>query len=66
MARIAGIAPVTLKRWLLSGRVEDVQRDRNGWRVFIEDDVRRIRNYAERVYPPSRAGEQGLFDKRKT
>jgi len=60
-----GVAPVTLKRWLLSARIEEVQRDRNGWRVFTEDDVRRIQEYAGTLYPPARRGEETLFDKRK-
>ena len=66
VARIIGVAPVTLKRWLLSARVGEVQRDRNGWRVFTEEDVRRIQEYAAALYPPVRPGEKSLFDKRKT
>lgn len=45
-ARRIGIAPITLKRWLLQGRVDEVARDRNGWRVFTEQDIDRIRQYA--------------------
>ncbi len=42
-----GVSPITLKRWLLRGKVADVRRDRNGWRVFRESDIRRIKAYAD-------------------
>jgi DNA (cytosine-5)-methyltransferase 1 len=41
-----GVAAITLKRWLLAGRVPDVARDRNGWRTFSEEDVRKISAFA--------------------
>jgi DNA (cytosine-5)-methyltransferase 1 len=47
-----GVAPITLKRWLLSGKVSEVTRDRNGWRLFSEADVKRIKRYALRVHEP--------------
>lgn len=61
VARLAGIAPITLKRWLLSGRIDEVQRDRNGWRVFTDHDVARIREYAATLYPPSNDQTPSLF-----
>lgn len=51
-ARRVGVAPVTLKRWLLSRKVAEVSRDRNGWRVFTDGDVRRIKNFADSIRPP--------------
>jgi DNA (cytosine-5)-methyltransferase 1 len=51
-AILIGIAPITLKRWLLSGKVQEVARDRNGWRVFTEEDIARIRRFATHVDPP--------------
>ena len=47
-----GVAPVTLRRWLLSGKVAEVARDRNGWRVFKESDILRIQRYASQVVRP--------------
>jgi DNA (cytosine-5)-methyltransferase 1 len=41
-----GVAPVTLKRWLLAGKVAEVARDRNGWRIFTTADIERIKRYA--------------------
>jgi len=38
-----GVSAITLKRWLLSGKIEDVARDRKGWRVFKDSDLARIR-----------------------
>jgi DNA (cytosine-5)-methyltransferase 1 len=47
-----GVAPITLKRWLLSGKVSEVARDRNGWRVFTPQDIERIRRYARTLRRP--------------
>lgn len=47
-----GVAPITLKRWLLDGKVAEVARDRNGWRVFSDADVERIKRYAVTLRDP--------------
>lgn len=52
-AREVGVAPITLKRWLLTGKVTDVNRDRNGWRIFTKDDIQRIRGYEHKIQEPS-------------
>lgn len=44
-----GVSSITLKRWLLSGKVEDVKRDRNGWRIFSDEDLARISHFAHIV-----------------
>lgn len=51
-AREVGIAPITLKRWLLSNKVADVKRDRNGWRIFTIEDIRRIKKHAHQIQSP--------------
>lgn len=53
-ADLVGVAPITLKRWLLAGKVSDVARDRNGWRVFTIADVERIKRYALKRSEPIR------------
>jgi predicted site-specific integrase-resolvase len=41
---IAGTHRNTLLRWIRDGRFEDVTlRDRNGWRLFTEDDIKRLK-----------------------
>ena len=47
-----GVSRNTLLRWFREGRVEDVRRDRNGWRFFTPEDVERIKAHAERQSPP--------------
>ena len=43
--KLAGTSRPTFLRWVREGRVEDVKtRDRNGWRLFTEEDIIRIRN----------------------
>ncbi len=46
-----GISRSTLIRWLNTGVVEDVLKDRNGWRLFTLEDIARIRTFATRVTP---------------
>ena len=53
-AERVGVAPITLKRWLLAGKVAEVVRDRNGWRVFTVTDVKRIKHYASAQQTPGR------------
>lgn len=46
-ARLIGCSKSTLLRWFREGKVEDVDRDRRGWRVFTAADIKRIRRWAE-------------------
>jgi len=61
VAKLVGVAPITLKRWLLSGRIDEVHRDRNGWRVFTDENVASIQSYAATLYPPSNGRNPSLF-----
>ncbi len=51
VAALAGISKNTLLRWLKAGKVPEVARDRNGWRIFSEEDVARVRAHAGIVTP---------------
>lgn len=51
-AVMVGVAPITLKRWLLTEKVAEVSRDRNNWRRFTDADVRRIKQFADTTTPP--------------
>lgn len=51
-AKAVGVSAVTLRRWLLEGKVDEVPRDRNNWRVFTAADIARIRAFAEKLVPP--------------
>jgi excisionase family DNA binding protein len=42
---MVGVNKNTLLRWIREGRFTDVKtRDRNGWRLFSEHDVERLKN----------------------
>jgi DNA-binding transcriptional MerR regulator len=51
-ARQIGISAITLKRWLLQKKVSEVARNRNGWRVFTDADIRRIKQFADKRVDP--------------
>ncbi|WP_429910805.1 MerR family transcriptional regulator [Glycocaulis sp.] len=42
-AKELGLSKSTLLRWIREGRILDVKRDRNNWRVFTAADIARIR-----------------------
>lgn len=42
-ARALGISKTTLLRWFKENKINDVARDRRGWRVFTNKDVETIR-----------------------
>lgn len=55
----AGISKATLFRWCKVGILEDVvYRDRNGWRLFTENDIDRIRAEATRISGQRRTFEE--------
>lgn len=46
----AGVSRATYFRWVKTGRVADAQyRDRNGRRVFTEDEMLRLTHEAQRL-----------------
>ena len=45
----AGISRPTLFRWLKRGILRRLHRDRRGWRLFTEDDLRKIQAEADKV-----------------
>ena len=55
-ARKIGVAPITLKRWLLAGKVT-AAKDRNNYWVFEDADIKRIKAWAnQRTYPARKRG----------
>jgi DNA (cytosine-5)-methyltransferase 1 len=58
VAKAAGVAPITLRRWLLGGKIPEVSRDRNGWRLFTAAQESAVLRYAIKVSPPGRGGKR--------
>lgn len=47
-AQVAGISKQTLLRWIVENRIKDAaKRDRNGWRLFTEAEVKSISHFAQ-------------------
>jgi DNA-binding transcriptional MerR regulator len=44
-----GISRPTLFRWLKGGLLLKLHRDRRGWRLFTEEDLKRIKAEATRI-----------------
>lgn len=52
---IVGIARATLYKWLRDGKIPEVNRDRNYYRIFTEDDVNRMLNFKNLIKKPIEA-----------
>lgn len=53
VARVVGIHKVTLKRWMLAGKIREPRRVKNGGinvRIWTDQDVERVRRYKEKFY----------------
>lgn len=42
-----GISKSTLLRWFYTGKIPEVKRDRNGNRIFTEQDIDTIKKYRD-------------------
>ena len=44
-----GISRATLFRWLKTGIMDKYYTDRRGWRLFTEEDLKKIRAEAQKI-----------------
>ena len=61
VARMVGVHKVTLQRWLLSGKVREPRRIRNGGvnaRIWTNRDVERVKKYKAASYMKGRGPKQ--------
>ena len=61
VAERAGVSRDTLLRWLKAGKVPEPDRDRNGWRIFSDDDVKEVLRYKNLVVPGPNKSQSKLF-----
>ena len=48
--KLAGTNRDTFLRWVRQNKFTDVEhRDRNGWRLFTEGDLQRLKDYVNRI-----------------
>jgi len=52
IAQKLNVHPETIKRWIRQGKVPAPNRDRNGWYVFDEQDIKNITEYATQIHIP--------------
>jgi excisionase family DNA binding protein len=53
VCHLVGIGRSTLLRWLRDGVINSQpSRDRRGWRLFSDDDIKKIKNEANRIKCP--------------
>ncbi len=48
------VARATLYKWLREGKISEVWRDRNNYRIFTEKDVKQILGYKNCLNKPTR------------
>lgn len=57
-AQRLGISRNTLLRWIREGKVPDGPRDRNGWRIYGDDDLAALKAYADGPVPSDALSER--------
>ena len=50
VAEKIGVATKTIVRWEKSGKIRKTKRDWRGWRVFDEDDVKKLESLVNSLY----------------
>lgn len=48
-----GICRHTLYNWFTKGKIADVAKDRNGFRIYTEADLKRLKAYHDKVLLPA-------------
>ena len=47
---LIGLPRSTFFKWLKEEKVEDVKyKDRNGWRLFTDDDIKKLKRFKEAI-----------------
>ncbi len=47
---LIGLPRSTFFKWLKEEKVEDVKyKDRNGWRLFTDDDIKKLKRFKETI-----------------
>ena len=57
-----GVHPETIKRWIRQSKIPTPNRDRNGWYIFDEQDIKNISEYANRIHV-SEHKQPGFWEK---
>lgn len=57
VARLAGVSPATLRRWLREGKIQEPGRDRNSWRVWTQRELDRVVQRARSYRGPALQGD---------
>jgi DNA-binding transcriptional MerR regulator len=47
-----GVSRTTLFLWFWNKKIPEVKKDRNGYRIFNENDIKRILNYKNKLTLP--------------
>lgn len=63
-AKLVGVHRLTLLRWIREGKVSDVARDRNGWRLFSEDLVQELVEFSSGLGGRSSPKQRVLFGRK--
>ena len=56
--RIVGISRATLYKWFRDGKLSDVHRDRNDFRIFTDTDIEHILRYKNGIKIPTTNDER--------
>ena len=61
VAKAAGVSPVTVRRWLKQKKIREPGKDRNGWRVWTDEEMQEVIDIAGVYEEPAHKKQGGLF-----
>jgi excisionase family DNA binding protein len=61
VAEMAGVHRLTILRWMREGKLTEVERDRNGWRLFSEEIAHQVTEFAKGTNARSSPNQGLLF-----
>jgi excisionase family DNA binding protein len=61
VAKMAGVHRLTLLRWIREGKLAEVDRDRNGWRLFSDKIAHQVTEFAKGINTRSSPNQGLLF-----
>lgn len=60
VAKAAGVRRETVIRWCKANKIPEPDRDRNGWRLFTEAELKAVVRYANTIIPAPRKRQTSL------
>ncbi len=66
VSEIVGVSTSTINRWIKDEKIPAPDRDRNNWRVYDEETVDKIKQFANKITPAAHKIQSDISFKEKS